>query len=150
MKTTRRARLEIILNNAKKTKMLRADRNYDPVLGGWIENALSQHSAKPFHAIIAQENSSAHGAIVLGEEADELHPLMVSPHTWQVHRVGSVLADAMGPMLRSARTLLFVDRFFDVRDSRYQETLKACLDAVHSSGANGVRCEIRLAGEAWG
>ena len=137
-----RKRIEEALNQATKTKVVRCGRRYDPSVGGWLDNALAQHADEPFRAIIAGTRPAGQDAVLGADEVDELHPLMVSPHTWQVARVGSALADAMGPMLRSARTLLFVDRFFDIRERRYQETLEACLDIAHSKGANGVRCEI--------
>jgi len=137
-----RARLEESLRRAKQTKVIRNGRAYDPTLGTWLDNALAQHAAAPFHAIIAETKPAGQDLVLAAADVDETDPLMVSSHTWQVSRVGSVLADAMGPMLRSAKTLLFVDRFFDVRDARYLETLQACLEVVHSSGANGVRCEI--------
>src|ERR1700722_591408 len=63
------------------------------------------------------------------------------------------LADPRGRHLRdepmtaltrlSARTVLFVDRlFFDIREPRYKETLKACLDLLAAAGGHNVRCEI--------
>ena len=137
-----RARLEESLRRAKQTKVIRNGRAYDPTLGTWLNNALAQHAAVPFHAIIAETKPAGQDLVLAAADVDESDPLMVSSHTWQIARVGSVLADAMGPMLRSAKTLLFVDRFFDVRDARCLETLQACLEVVHSSGANGVRCEI--------
>ena len=139
-----RKRIAEALNQAKKTKVVRFGRPYDPALGGWLDNALAQHAVKPFQAIIAETKSAGHDAVLIAAEVDELDPLMDSPHTWQVPRVGSALADAMGPMLISARTLLFVDRFFDIRDAHYRETLTACLDVVNSSGAKGTRCEIHF------
>jgi hypothetical protein len=78
------------------------------------------------------------------EEADETHPLMVSAHTWEVERIGAALAMAMGPILRLARTVLFVDRFFDIREPKYRETLKACLDLLVSAAGHNVRCEIHV------
>ncbi len=133
-----------VLAQAKRNKVVRFGRPYDPNLGGWIDNALAQHANAPFQAIIAEANPAEEDAVLAASEVNELHPLMISPHTWLVRRVGSVLADAMGPMLRCARTLLLVDRFFDISDARYQETLKACLDVVRSSGGNCVRCEIHF------
>ena len=137
-----RKRIEQALDQARRTKVVRSGRPYDPTLGRWLDNALAQHAVVPFHAIIAERKPDGQDAVLIAAEVDELDPLMVSPHTWQVPRVGSVLAEAMGPMLRSARTLLFVDRYFDIRDALYKETLKACLDVVKSSDAKEVRCEI--------
>ena len=139
-----RKRIEVALNQAKKNKVVRCGRPYNPALGGWLDNALAQQAVEPFRAIIAGTRRAGQDAVLVADEVDELHPLMISPHTWQVPRVGSALAEAIGPMLRSARILLFVDRFFDIREKRYQETLEACLDIVHSSGANKVRCEIHF------
>jgi hypothetical protein len=47
-------------------------------------------------------------------------------------------------LLRSARTILFVDRFFDIADERYKETLKACLDACAATGVNSAHFEIHF------
>ena len=144
MKAVERKRLEESLNRAKQTKAIRSGRPYDPALGSWLKNAITQHATAPFHAIIAEKNPTHIAGVIAVDEADENHPLMVSAHTWEVERVGATLADAMGPLLRSARSVLFVDRFFDIRDARYKETLKSCLEAVSSAGANGVHCEIHV------
>ena len=137
-----RKRIEEALNQAKKTKVVQFGRPYDPSIGGWLDNALAQHAVEPFRAIIAGTRSAGQDAVLIAADVDERDALMNSPHTWQVPRVGSALAGAMGPMLRSARTILFVDRFFDIRNAHYGKTLKACLDIVHSKGASGVRCEV--------
>ncbi len=142
LKPVERARLEESLRRAKQTKVIRNGRAYDPTLGTWFDNALAQHAAAPFHAIIAETKPAGQDIVLAAADVDESDPLMVSSHTWQVSRIGTVLADAMGPMLTSAKTILFVDRFFDIREARYLETLKACLEVVHASGANGVRCEV--------
>lgn len=144
MKPTERARLQIALSAAKQSKFLRSGRPYDPALGNWLTNALTQQAITPFHAIIAEANPSAHGQVVTAEEFDELHPLIVSPHTWEVARVGTTIAMALCPLLESAKTVLFVDRFFDISKARYQDTLKACLDVIASTGVVGVRCEIHF------
>jgi hypothetical protein len=139
-----RARLEVALREGKQTKFLRSGRPYDPALGSWFQNAIAQHVVAPFHAIIAEQNPAAVANVVTVDEVDELHPLMVSPHTWEVERVGAVLAAAMRPLLTSAKTILFVDRFFDLSRVQYQETLKACLDEVANAGGVGVCCEIHF------
>ncbi len=144
MKPTELARLEIALKNAKQSKFLRSGRPYDPGIGSWSQNAIAQHAMAPFHAIIAEQNPGAHPQVVTVDEVDEQHPLMVSAHTWEVERVGATLASALCPLLKSAKSVLFVDRFFDISKARYQETLKACLDVIHASGGAGVRCEIHF------
>lgn len=134
--------LEEMLAQAKKYKVVPSGRPYDPSLGGWLDNALAQHGVAPFHAIISEVNATGQEVVLKAADVDDLTPLMISPHTWEVARVGTVLADAISPMLRAARTLLFVDPYFDIREARYQETLQACLEIVQSNNAGGTRCEI--------
>jgi hypothetical protein len=62
--------------------------------------------------------------------ASEQHPLMVSAHTWEVERVGTTLATALRPLLKSAKSVLFVDWFFDISKLQYQRTLKAYLTVI--------------------
>jgi hypothetical protein len=132
------------LKQAKQSKFLRSGRPYDPSFGSWSQNAIAQHAFVPFHAIIAEQNPAAHPQVITVDEVDEQHPLMVSAHTWEVERVGTTLASALCPLLKSAKSVLFVDRFFDISKARYQETLKACLDVIQASGGVGVRCEIHF------
>lgn len=144
MKPVERARLEIVLNQAKESKFVRSGRPYDPVMGSWLQNAIAQQAVAPFHAIIAVQNPAAHRQVVKVDEVDENHPLMVSAHTWEVERVGVALASALLPLLKSAKSVVFVDRFFDISKPSYQETLKACLEAVQASGGASVGCEIHF------
>jgi hypothetical protein len=50
----------------------------------------------------------------------------------------------MAPLLKSARTVLFVDRYFDISKPQYKETLKACLDVLSAAGTNCKNCEIHF------
>lgn len=138
-----RKKIEESLNLAKRTKVVSFGRPYDPGLGDWLANALSQHAALPFRAIIANTTAAGEDGILDAAQFDESDPLMAAPHSWMVRRVGTELANAMAPMLKAARLLLFVDRYFDIRDPRYLETLKACLD-VASAARGATRCEIHF------
>jgi hypothetical protein len=144
MKPVERKRLEESLNRAKKSKVVRSGRPYDQTLGGWLPNAIAQQAISPFHAIIVEQNPLGHPQVLIVDDVDDNHPLMAAPHTWDVDRVGVAIAGAMRPLLTSATTVLFVDRFFDISKAQYQETLKACLDVIQTSGGAGVRCEIHF------
>ena len=139
-----RKRMEEALKLAKRRKVVSFGRPYEPRLGGWFENALAQHAASPFRAIITETNPTGDDAVLHAADLDEHEPLMAAPHSWMVRRVGTELANAMAPMLIAARRLLLVDRYFDVRDRRYLETLKACLDVACSGEGRGPRCEIHF------
>ncbi|MBK6704083.1 MAG: hypothetical protein IPG56_10260 [Caulobacteraceae bacterium] len=144
LKPIERKRLEEILNQAKKTKVIRSGRPYDQTLGGWLPNAIAQQAQAPFHAIIAQDNPGGHEQVLRVGEVDEENPLMTSPPAWDVERVGAKIADAMRPLLASAGVVAFVDRFFDLSDKKYQDTLRACLAIVSAAGGAQVRCEIHF------
>jgi hypothetical protein len=141
LKEVERKRLVESLNRAKHAKFIRSGRPYDPN-GTWIQNAIAQHGVNPFHAIIASANPEGLASILVADDTDETNPLMDAPTTWEVERVGATLARAMGPLLRSAKEILFIDRYFDISEKRYLETLKACLDVLHANGSKGVCCEI--------
>jgi hypothetical protein len=143
LKEVERKRLTEILNDAKRSKIIRSGRPYDPA-AGWLQNALTQQAINPFHAIIANANPDEAASIVIVDDADEAHPLMQASHIWEVERVGTTLAAAMEPLLRSAREVLFIDRFFDISKERYRDTLKACLEVLHANGLKGIRCEIHF------
>ncbi len=141
LKEVERKRLTEILNDAKRSKVIRSGRPYDPP-SNWLQNALKQQAIDPFHAIIANANPDGLASILVADDTDETNPLMVAQTTWEVERVGTTLAAAMGPLLRSAKDVLFIDRYFDISEKKYTETLKACLDVLHGNGSDGVRCEI--------
>jgi hypothetical protein len=130
------------LQHAKSTALIPSGRNYDPAAGGWLENALLQQVTKPFHAIIASEYRGDHTCVLVGADVDETNALMIAPNSWEVARVGADLATAMAPFLKSSKDVLFVDRFFNVEDVRYKETLRASLAIIAESGIDDVRCEI--------
>jgi hypothetical protein len=142
MKDVERHRFVETLNQAKQRKLIRSRRPYDPALGSWLDNAVAQQATSPFHAIIAQHNPAGRADTVSVDEVHEAHPLLASAHAWQVQRSGAALAQAMGPLLRSGRTILFVDRYFDIRKARYGETLRACLEVIAADGGKPPRCEI--------
>ena len=48
----------------------------------------------------------------------------------------------MAPLLKFSKDVLFVDRFFNIQDDRYKETLRASMAVVATNGTQGVRCEI--------
>lgn len=134
------------LQQAKTTALIASGRDYEPAVGDWLENALLQQTLQPFHAIIASESRGDSAIILVADEIDETNPLMVAPYNREVPRVGADLAAAMAPLLRSSRDILFVDRFFNIEDARYRETLGALLAVIAENGIRGgARCEIHYA-----
>lgn len=144
LKPVERLRFTELLNRAKEGKVVRSGRAYDPSLGTWLQNAVAQQAVAPFHAIIAEENPDAHPSVLTVGELDEEHPLMKTSHARDIERVGASLALAMEPIFRAARTILFVDPFFDLRKLGYWETLSACIGLLRPSPGASVCCEIHF------
>ena len=141
-----RKRVEEILNRSKPS-VVRFGRRYDANLD-WLGNAVDQQDRHPFRAIIAEENPQGLPFIVRAEDVDEAHPLIVSPRNWEVPRVGASLAHAMGPLLRTAQTVRFVDKYFKFDDPRYKDTLRELLSIISGCGRSDIRCEIHFADHA--
>jgi hypothetical protein len=84
------------LQKAKYEAMISSGRIYDPSIGDWLDNAIIQQAADPFHAIIASANRGERRDILVVEEIDDSHPLLVSPVNWEVERCGSNLGGRHG------------------------------------------------------
>lgn len=112
----------------------------------WRENAEIEHSARPFHAIIAATNPGFHEAVLLAEHISDLTP----PAKWQarrsmvVRRDAKSLAAAIAPLLRRCESLLFIDPHFGPGNARHRRTLEAMLEAaiVGRCGPLPARVEI--------
>ena len=140
-------KFQSLVNRLRKARMealIRTGRNYDPSAGGWLDNAIRQHSLDPFHAIIASENRGAKDFILVADDIDDETPLMRASSSREVPRTGKELADAMSLLIKSAKEVLLIDRYFDLENDRYKETLKELLSAIAENGLNNVCCEIHF------
>jgi hypothetical protein len=102
---------------------------------------VSKHTLDPFHAVIAGSNPTSHPSVLVVGEFDETHPLIEVPHDAAIVREAQALVAAMKLLLRSAEKVLFVDAYYDPFNGRYQDTLRACLKAVHEGNPDAI-CEI--------
>jgi hypothetical protein len=130
------------LTRAKSTSVVSFSREYDHAIPSWLDNALQQHSLRPFHAIVVSEANKLTDFMLSADTEDDAHRLMVAATNWEVRRVGAELAKTMAPLLQTARRVIFVDPFFDIRESNYRATLKDCLALVSASGNAEVEYEI--------
>jgi hypothetical protein len=141
-----RKRVEEILNRSKPS-VVRFGRQYN-ANSDWLGNAVDQQAREPFRAIIVEENPEGLPFVVRAEDVDEAHPLIESPRNWEVPRVGANLAHAMGPLLRTAQTVRFVDKYFKFDDPRYKDTLRESLSIISGCGRSNIRCEVHFADHA--
>lgn len=136
-----RKRIEEALNLAKRNKVVRTGRAYDPNSGDWLHNALTQHALSPFHAIIALEKPAGNESVLPVDQLTEQEPRMAVPRDWEVSREAPPLAGAMRMMLQAANIVMFVDPYYDPFNTRYQSVLRECLRIVQAANG-GVICQI--------
>ena len=134
-------RVEEALNEAKKSKVVRTGRPYDPDLGGWLDNALAEHGCEPFHAIIAAANPRGDACVIRSEEVDDGHALMTCARERAVPRNVESLAATLQGMLRFGKRIVFVDPFFDPYNMGYKRMFFRLLTIVKDLNPRA-ECEI--------
>lgn len=140
MPATQKSRFEVMLKAAKGTKVIRSGRPYDSSLE-WLPNALTEHVRLPFRAIIARENIGANDAVLVADEVDEDHPLMLAPNSVATPRDAVSIAAALSSLLVYGSSILIVDPFYDPTKQRYKDALRECLRIVKERNPRAV-CEI--------
>jgi hypothetical protein len=96
----------------------------------WLSNALQEHSKRPFHAIIAQQNVDNHKQVLTGDEVDDTHPLMQSPTTYTVSRKAEEMAISVRNLLRFSRKIIFIDPYFSGSSKRHHRPLEEFLNII--------------------
>lgn len=124
----------------KRRASIRRGRDFDGAKT-WLDNALAQQAAVPFRAIIAANNSGGATAVLTPDQVEDANPLVNAPQDAQVIRTAPDLTAALDLLLRTAQRALFVDPYYDPFNTRYQQTLRACL-AVLFGSTPGATCEI--------
>ena len=110
---TQRKRAEVALEIAKKQKIIKSRRDYDPQVGQWIDNVAKTHLDNPFHAIISQEDQRYKLPYLDPDDLDQNHPLMVIQRERDVVRQTDEMLLALEAVLLNAKKLIFVDAYFD-------------------------------------
>jgi hypothetical protein len=134
-------RIEEALNQAKKNKVIRVGRAYDPTAGNWLHNALTEHRRLAFRAIIAGENPAGDEVVLVAGDLDEQQALMNVPRDCAIPRDATSLVAAMKEMLRFGSRIVIVDPFYDPFNERYKTTIRESLRIVASDNP-GASCEI--------
>lgn len=97
----------------------------------WLENAHREHDRKPFRAILARGNPSAHPQTIIGSEADEhSSPLWAAPRGLPIARTAEEMGAAVASLLRIAEVVIIVDPYFGPERARHRRPLEAFLSAV--------------------
>ena len=111
----------------------------------WLERAETEHSERPFHAILARENPRENGHVVSVKKliADG-HTRWVVPGNPPVTRSAAELGAAVAPMLRVCRHIVFIDPYFDSSKQRFMKPMSAFFHAIWASrfGEENPRVEL--------
>lgn len=122
------ARIETMLANIRSALIRRRSDAYraeDP----WLLNAENEYGARPFRAIVAQDNPRNRDYVLIGRELDESDPLWKVAHGVIVPRTPVDLAALVQPLLRISETLVFVDRHFGPENARHRHVFEELMRA---------------------
>lgn len=122
-----RKRIEVRLKGIDE-KMLARTHQWDDSQN-WLLNAECEHGRQPFHAIIAHANPQGHDWVLPCDDLDEATPLWATERERIVTRDAAGLAAAVSPLIRAAKSVIFIDPHFDPYKARVRNTLKAFLEA---------------------
>jgi|SRR5215831_2055767 len=140
------------LNILKNSALYPRHHEWDPEKL-WLDNAIAEHAKRPFCAIISQDNPNAFAAIICRADLDELEePRWQTARQRRIARTATEMAACVEPLLRNARTILFVDPRFTPQALRFKRPLHAFLQIVaHRTPALPIeRVEIHTGHESAG
>lgn len=127
-----RKKIEICLQRIDEKMQMRAQPAVWDSAKSWLPNAEDEHARQPFHAIVAGANQRKHDRVLTYDDLSEDTLLWAVPREKVVSRDAISLAGAVSPILRIAKSVVFVDPHFDPYKPRARNTLtvflKACLD----------------------
>lgn len=112
-------------------KFLVTGRTYNGA-DGWLVNALSHMATEPFHAVIACENPTGAGKVlVAGEFAKDEAPYKVVAEDF-IPRKAPELAACAGLLLEHCEEIQFVDPYFNPSEPRFRNTFEAMLQLCNT------------------
>lgn len=90
----------------------------------WIDEAIREHTARPFHAIFAaSQQAGLHSDIITEKNVDDIR----DTHWWlptikTTRKSAAEIGAALRPILQAATEIYIVDPYFDAGEKRFQET----------------------------
>ena len=93
----------------------------------WLEHAEQEHRQQPFHAILALANPRRHSDVLCYQDLDEALPLWNTPHQQIALRTPESLANALAPVFRAAKQIVFIDSYFGALNKSAIDALTAYL-----------------------
>jgi hypothetical protein len=114
----------------------------------WMDRALVEHARKPFDAIIARENASAHPDILVSAELDDANPRFQAAGQRHINRTAADIVASVELLLRASQTIKLVDPHFNPSTPRWRRMLGLILNILGGSSRTGITLEIHRADNA--
>jgi len=137
-----RQKMTYMLERATKYAIFSYERHYDGKLS-WLENAISQHQKKAFHAIIKDNSKDNTGSykedtdyILAADEITESTNLWKIPREILVERTAEDLSKAVAPLLQISDKIIFIDKYFIPGRNEHQLTLQKFIQASKINDKN--------------
>jgi len=134
-------RLFNLPNNVLKKRI----HNWDPnPTVGWIKNAVAEHNRNPFHAIIATENPDRSKKVLIANEEDDTHELLIANSNRSIIRDLNGITGWVKQLLEQSNLIVFIDPFFSPSNGDYLIVLKRFTEIIISSIPNGSNKKIQF------
>lgn len=101
-------------------------------VSSWLDSALAEHRVRPFHGILSTAPAGNVKEVITPEMLFRDHP----PDAWTVPPCSAVLrtpsdfARTLQPLLSRCREAVFIDPWFNPREPRFTDPLRAMLDVL--------------------
>jgi len=118
------------LRNSKH-KVVDFNRTYDHD-AAWIDNALREHAARQFKAIICDAGRAACAEAMESDDCSDAHPLFGATTSCDVTRTADQIAEALHTIIAVSKEVDIVDPYFDLRttNEKYRATLVSLLSRL--------------------
>jgi hypothetical protein len=126
-------------------RLLPRPHDWNPGLA-WLVNAETEHTKRPFHAILASANPNRHEFVLVGDDLDETNP----SERWKpqrsriVRREAEQMAQAVALLLRMSTRIVLVDPHFGPENGRHRATLEQFLLAVVTDRASVATVQVEV------
>ncbi len=115
----------------------------------WLSNAETEHTKRPFHAVIAAANPRNRDFVLDADGVSEANSLWRLPILLPVQRVATVMAQRVAPLLCFSKRILFIDPHFRPQEIRWRRSLQAFLEVATNTRRPGevLKAEIHVNNE---
>ncbi|SDH76333.1 hypothetical protein [Roseospirillum parvum] len=102
------------LKNGKKARIVDFQRDFEHG-ESWIKNALREHRARPFHAIVSLNTQEACTVLLRVDDCEDDHTLFCAPISRNVRRTIQDIAVHLNLLVAASKEINIVDPYFDIR-----------------------------------